>query len=71
MEEACALHNHGEAFEAVVVGAKLWLFLPPLPALPPTPTRQVRREHPPVETHTMLRAATPGAHLEEESRSGK
>ena len=26
-----ALHNHGEAFEAVVVGRKLVLFLPPLP----------------------------------------
>lgn len=26
-----ALHNHGEAFEAVVVGRKLMLFLPPLP----------------------------------------
>ena len=26
-----AMHNHGEAWESVVVGAKLWLFLPPRP----------------------------------------
>ena len=36
-----ALHNHGEAFEAVVVGAKLWLFLPPLPAPLESPPGQV------------------------------
>ena len=36
-----ALHNHGEAFEAVMVGAKLWLFLPPLLASLEAPPEQV------------------------------